>query len=193
MASSTVQPPRSAYDGPVTTSPLTLHAAPAAGFDQPFEMLVACHERVQRNLDLLLRLGAHLQRHGADAQAADAARDAMRYFDLAGPAHHEDEERHVLPWLRAHGHATLAERLHRDHERMAGEWAAVRVVLADVATRRWDAEAAPAHLRRWQAFAALYEDHIAAEESHAYPPVREALDSGAQQAMAREMAARRGA
>ena len=29
-------------------SPLTLHAAPGAGFEAPFEMLAACHERVAR-------------------------------------------------------------------------------------------------------------------------------------------------
>ena len=80
--------------------PLVLHAAPAAGFDEPFEMLAACHERVQRMLRLLRRLAAHLGEHGADAQAAQAAVDVMRYFDEAAPRHHDDEELHVLPRLR---------------------------------------------------------------------------------------------
>ena len=31
--------------------------APGTGFDQPFEMLEACHERVQRMLALLARRG----------------------------------------------------------------------------------------------------------------------------------------
>jgi hypothetical protein len=38
------------------TTKLTLHAAPAAGFDQPFELLAACHQRVEHMLDLLQRL-----------------------------------------------------------------------------------------------------------------------------------------
>lgn len=168
-----------------------LHVAPAAGFDQPFEMLVACHERVQRMLALLRRLGGHLQQHGADAQAADAACTVMRYFDLAGPAHHEDEERHVLPWLAAHGHAALAERLHADHGRMAADWVAVRAALAEVAAGRWAAHTAAATLARWDAFARLYEAHIDAEEAQAYPPAAAALGAAALEAIGREMAARR--
>jgi hypothetical protein len=49
--------------------------APAAGFDEPFAMLGACHERVRRSLALLQRLVEHAAAHGADAQARDAARD----------------------------------------------------------------------------------------------------------------------
>jgi hemerythrin-like domain-containing protein len=173
--------------------PETLHAAPASGFDQPFEMLGACHERVQRSLALLLRLGGHLQRHGADAQAADAARAVMRYFDVAGPAHHDDEERHVLPWLAAHGHLALAERLHADHGRMAADWARVRAALAEVVAGRWDRDAAAATLAGWEAFARLYAAHIEAEETQAYPPAAAAFDAAARDAMGREMAARRGA
>lgn len=169
----------------------TLHAAPAAGFDRPFEMLVACHERVQRMLALLLRVGEHLRQHGAGAQAADAARMVMRYFDVAGPAHHEDEERHVLPWLAAHGRAALAERLHADHVRMATEWVAVRAGLAEVAAGHWASDTAAATLARWDAFARLYSAHIDAEEKQAYPPVAAALDATACEAIGREMAARR--
>ena len=115
------------------TSPLLLHRAPGAGFEQPFEMLGACHERVERMLALLERLAQHLPQHGADEQAAGAARDVMRYFDQAAPLHHEDEERHVFPALRASGRpelAALAARLHEDHERMAAAWAALRAIPA---------------------------------------------------------------
>ncbi|MCI1191433.1 hemerythrin domain-containing protein [Calidifontimicrobium sp. SYSU G02091] len=166
-----------------------LHAAPAAGFEQPFEMLHACHERVQRMLALLLRLGEHLQRHGADAQAADAARSVMRYFDVAGPAHHADEELHVLPWLRAHGRQALAQRLHADHEAMAEQWRAVRAALEPVAAGRWTGDAAT--LAGWHAFAQGYAEHIAVEETQAYPPVAAALDASTLDAMGREMAAHR--
>ena len=34
-------------------SPISLHPAPGAGFDAPFDMLSACHERVERMLQLL--------------------------------------------------------------------------------------------------------------------------------------------
>lgn len=181
---------------PMNLSPLQLHAAPAAGFDQPFEMLAACHERVQRSLRLLLRLAAHLADKGADAEAAQAARDVMRYFDVAGPAHHEDEERHLFPALLAQGdaaNAALVRQLQQDHQAMSTQWQAVRADLLDVARGHWSAEQAAAAPLRWQAYAALYAGHIAAEEEQAYPTARPLFGGDALQAMGLEMAQRRGA
>ncbi len=103
---------------PIRLSSLT--AAPAAGFEQPFEMLEACHERVQRMLALLGRLREHLASHGADEQARQAARDVMRYFDQAAPEHHRDEELHVFPPLLAQNDpkvAAVVVRLQQDQDR----------------------------------------------------------------------------
>jgi hypothetical protein len=44
---------------------IDLHPGPGAGFDAPFEMLDACHQRVERMLVLLGRLSAHLGTRGA--------------------------------------------------------------------------------------------------------------------------------
>jgi hemerythrin-like domain-containing protein len=174
-----------------TRHPL-LHTAPAAGFEQPFEMLAACHERVRRMLRLLLRLADHLPGHGADRRAADAARDVMRYFDIAGPAHHQDEERHVLPWLAAHGRAALADTLAAEHRRMTEAWALIRADLDGVASGAWQAADAPQQRRRWEDFATLYQHHIEREEAQAFPPVRAASDDAALKRIGSEMAARRG-
>ena len=78
---------------------------PGAGFDEPFEMLGACHDRVRRSLDLLQRLRDYLKTHACDDSARQAARDVLRYFDIAAPLHHEDEELHVFPPLLAGGDA----------------------------------------------------------------------------------------
>jgi hemerythrin-like domain-containing protein len=165
---------------------------PAAGFDEPFEMLHACHERVERSLALLARLLAHLVRQGADAQAQDAARDVRRYFERAAPLHHEDEERHVLPVLRAQGEGALADRLLADHAAMATAWATLRPVL--MAVEAGDAGPAldPATAALHARFVTLYAEHIALEEQSAFVKARSALDAAAQAAMGREMAARRG-
>jgi len=167
-------------------------APPAAGFDEPFAMLHACHERVERSLALLERLRLHVARHGADAQARDAARDVRRYFELAAPLHHEDEERHVLPVLRAQGDAALADRLLAEHAAMAAAWSAVRPAL--VAVEQGDADLAlqPATALACARFAGLYAAHIALEEGSAFGTAEAALDAEAQAAMGREMAARRG-
>lgn len=169
------------------TSRIVLHAGPAVGFDQPFEMLAACHERVRRSLDLLLRLQAHVELHGVDAQARDAAADVLRYFDIAGPAHHEDEERHVLPRLRAAGAQSLADRLAADHAEMACQWALLRQPLAALAQGR-HAALDPAACQR---YAALYAGHMAVEEADAFARVVLTLGQAALAAMGQEMSARR--
>ncbi len=111
--------------------------SPGAGFDQPFEMLDACHDRVRRSLDLLRRLRDYLHSHGCDDSARQAARDVLRYFDIAAPLHHEDEELHVFPPLLAQEHdaplVTLVRQLQRDHLHMAERWAAARGALQAMA------------------------------------------------------------
>jgi hypothetical protein len=61
-------------------------ALPGAGFDQPFEMLGACHERVQRTLDLLQRLQTYLAEQGVDDSARQAARRTALFRCGRAPA-----------------------------------------------------------------------------------------------------------
>ncbi|MDP2006579.1 MAG: hemerythrin domain-containing protein [Rubrivivax sp.] len=180
----------------MSTIPLNLHRSPAAGFDEPFEMLLACHERVQHMLALLLRLGAHLREHGVDESARQAARDVMRYFDQAGPAHHEDEERHLFPLLLAQGEPDIiavVRRLQQDHQAMTVQWRTVRADLQTIADGAWQVAQAATTAPRWQTYADLYAGHIAAEEGQAYPAARPLLPAAAQRVMGQEMAQRRGA
>ncbi|MFM2403725.1 MAG: hypothetical protein RL223_1605 [Pseudomonadota bacterium] len=100
-------------------------SSPAVGFESPFEMLDACHERVRRSLDLLARLITHLERQGIDAAARDAAHDVWRYFTIAAPQHHQDEERHVFAWAARSGRADLAAaagRLQIEHRDFDRQW-----------------------------------------------------------------------
>ena len=177
-----------------STIPLSQLGGRSATFEQPFEMMEACHERVERTLGLLQRLREHLPEHGADEQAQQAARDIMKYFDQAAPQHHRDEELHVFPPLMAHGDdATLAtvSRLQQDHLQMDARWRAARPVLEGIAkgelgSLSQDQGAA------LDAFACLYADHIVAEEQVAYPAAQKLLDDAAVQAMGAEMKKRRG-
>lgn len=174
------------------SSPVVLHPSPGASFDEPFEMLGACHERVTRMLALLQRLRSHLPAHGADEQAAQAARDVMRYFDEAAPRHHDDEELHVLPVLRAAGRGDVADRLHADHLAMHEAWASLRDRLQEVASGRWSADHAAPLDSLAEAFAAMYREHVPLEDDVAYPLVRERIGAQALHAMSLDMAARRG-
>lgn len=169
--------------------------SPGAGFDEPFAMLDACHDRVRRSLDLLARLRAYLRDRGCDESARQAARDVLRYFDIAAPLHHEDEELHVFPPLLAmHADvdlANLVRQLQRDHVQMAERWGEARAALQDMAEGQIQAftlgqEAA---LDR---FVECYAEHLRHEDESIYPAARALLDMQAQQTMGQEMARRRG-
>lgn len=172
--------------------PLILHRDPGAGFDQPFEMLQACHERVERMLVLLLRLADHLHASGNDGSARQAAQDVVRYFDQAGPAHHEDEERHILPLLRHTGLQALAHRLQQEHREMEHRWSALRRWLQRVEQGDATVPDREGQALALRAFADLYRTHIRLEETLAYPAAQAASDAGRLAAMGREMARRRG-
>ena len=172
-----------------------LAPSPGAGFDAPFAMLDACHERIGRTLDLLRRLREHVARHGADTQARQAAGDVLRYFDLAAPQHHLDEERHVLPALDASGDpalVALAARLREDHRRMEAGWTAARAILSALAEGTL-ANLAPEEDEVLASFTGLYTDHLAAEEGIAFPAASARLGAPDLERMGQDMRMRRGA
>lgn len=170
-----------------------LHS-PAAGFEAPFDLLEACHERVHRSLALLGRLVDHVGEKGHDVMTRSAAADVLRYFDIAAPLHHEDEELHVFPPLLARDDPALrvaVERLRADHRAMSEAWRDLRAVLL-----HWRDAPEPTPLdavarELATRFVDLYGPHIALEESLAYPAVRDALDAATLAAMGQEMQARR--
>jgi hemerythrin-like domain-containing protein len=157
-------------------------------------MLKACHERVQRSLDLLQRLIDYLDTRGHDRSTRSAAADVLRYFDIAAPLHHEDEELHVFPVLAGHADAGLRgaiTALMDDHARMAEHWAVLRGALL-----RWrDEDTAPlpdaATRKDAAAFIAMYGAHIATEETVVYPAARACFDDAGLARIGAEMQARR--
>ena len=151
------------------------HSAPGVGFEVPLEMLAACHGRVQQQCETLLRLVAHLQNHGADRAAQEAAHAVMRYFDSAARHHHEDEERDLFPALlesMAGSDAVclreLTASLCNDHRQLEQRWAVLRRWLLQVAQ---GAASTPADVARADVpgFVQLYEQHIAREEAELLP------------------------
>ena len=172
-------------------------SAPAAGFEAPFEMLEACHDRIERMLRLIIRLQEHLQTQGLDDQVRQAARDVMRYFDLAAPLHHEDEERHVFPplmWGADAAVKALVLRMIQDHRQMEIAWKGARAVLLALA----DHDESPCDaLTVWQKvalndFARLYRQHLDDENQVIYPAARAQLSPEAIATMSEDMMARRG-
>lgn len=172
--------------------------APAAGFDEPFEMLAGCHERVRRSLALLRRLVEHVSIAGIDSPGRQAAHDVWRYFAIAAPHHHEDEERHVIPRLLASGDAALeqaARTMRDDHARMHAAWQVLGPQLQAL-SRRADgpmtADEVAGLRQRVAEFAAMYDTHIPLEDGLAFPAARQRSSATDLTTMGAEMATRRG-
>jgi hemerythrin-like domain-containing protein len=171
------------------------HAAPAAGFDQPLQMLSACHQRAGKQIGTLRRLLEHLPAHGADAQARDAAQAVMRYFDIAARDHHADEEEDLFPALLesiAGSDAVclreLTDALRAEHRELERGWAALRPQLAAVAAGQsvaLDRGAAEALMHGYQA-------HIVREDSELLPLAERLLDAPLRDRLGAAMRQRRG-
>jgi hemerythrin-like domain-containing protein len=166
---------------------------PAPSFDEPLEMLAACHERIEAQLGTLERLGPHLEKKGCDAEAQTAAQAVLRYFDTSGKFHHEDEDHDLFPLLRARAAlagrpevAAAIDELEREHETMEGQWARLRARLVAVAAgeARLDTE----DVAR---FAWLYRRHMDREATAVLPFARETLDPAQRALLGERMAARR--
>jgi hemerythrin-like domain-containing protein len=170
-------------------------SSPAAGFDEPMEMLLGCHDRVRRSLQLLERLCERVAEGRIGETVRDGARDVLRYFDQASPQHHEDEERHVFPRVLAASPSPAVRaavlQLQEDHRRMERQWARLRTPLAALAAGR-DAAFGRAQIEAAARFCALYEAHLRTEEAIVFPVAAALLDAQALQAIGEEMAARRG-
>lgn len=171
------------------------HAAPAASFEVPLEMLAACHARVHAQCQTLRRLMPHLAERGADRAAQEAAAAVVRYFDTSAVHHHADEEVDLFPALiesMAGSDAVclrgMTQALVADHRELERRWRQVRAGLQAVAAG--DASglaAADVH-----GFIDHYAQHIAREESELLPMAQRLLGDAELDRIGRAMRARRG-
>jgi hemerythrin-like domain-containing protein len=163
----------------------------APSFDDPLGMLSACHGRIERHLGTLERLQRHLPEHGADLDARAAARGILRYFDIAAPHHHADEERSLFPRLRRarpNDAPPLLAALEQEHESLAAKWRRLRPLLTGIAA----GNRANLSARDVAEIRSAYLAHIAHEERELIPFAAATLDATALAEIGAEMAARRG-
>jgi len=168
---------------------------PAAGFDQPIEMWLACHERILRMIALIVRLCEHLAAGGSIEAAGVTATSILRYFDEAAPRHHEDEELTLFPRLLAHLQGADRQKIERtiddlryDHGRLERSWTALRPALVAITsgtTVSLDTEATVG-------FVTDYREHVERENDVLASAFRRAFDAVELEAIGRAMAARRG-
>lgn len=162
---------------------------PAPGFDEPLDMLRACHERIQRQCATLAKLAAHLRSDGLTDDARQAAADIHRYFSSAGRQHHADEEQDFFPALRAEpALAGLLDTLARDHAVMESLWQRLEPLLAAPDTIHDLDDFA----RLAGEFNAFYAQHIARENGELLPQAERLLSVEQRRELGARMAARRG-
>lgn len=171
---------------------------PAAGFDQPLELWLACHDRVRRMCTLLQRLLEHVRKSGVDEQAKVTAVSIRRYFDEAAPRHHEDEEVDLFPRLlqrlegrtdsEATGVRNAVALLQTDHRDIGRLWAVLRDALNAIETGdRGALDEAVVAL-----FVSRYRSHCEVEDTVIAPALRRALSEQELEVVGRAMAQRRG-
>ncbi len=169
-----------------------LFAEPAASFDDPIALLLACHDRVRHYAGLALKLAEYLPGHGADKEARDAASAILRYFDFAAALHHQDEEEDLFPLLAARGDETLRQlagvTMFAEHEELATLWLQLRGFLQAIAAGK-SAEL-PLDLAR--EFSLRYPEHALVEDRQIYPHAASLLTPAELAELGRRMAARRG-
>ena len=166
---------------------------PGPSFDEPLEMLEACHERIQAQLATLERLGPHLETKGCDAEARSAAQAVMRYFDTSGAWHHQDEDHDLFPALRVKARAleradvaAAIEELQQEHRNMDAQWKRLRERLNAIAAG--EPRLDPEEVAR---FAWLYRRHMDREATAVLPFARHALSAEERALLGKRMAARR--
>jgi hemerythrin-like domain-containing protein len=166
-----------------------------AGFDEPLEMLQGCHRRIERQLETLKRLRAHMAAHGVDAEASAAAQAVVRYFASAAAHHHADEEQDLFPLLEQRiddaGEAArfraFRDSLEKDHRALESAWSRLKKPLEAIG------DGLPRTLPEAEvlAFVAAYAHHILTEETSLIEFCNRWLTDADREALGRSMAARR--
>jgi hemerythrin-like domain-containing protein len=166
-----------------------------AGFDDPLEMLMGCHRRIERQLETLKRLRAHIAAHGVDAEASAAAQAVLKYFHGAALNHHADEEVDLFPLLESRitdpgeqaRFRAFRRELEADHHELGEAWLRLRKPLEAIAEGLMRTLAAD----DVHAFVSGYAHHILTEENALREFFNRWLVDGDREALGRAMAARR--
>jgi hemerythrin-like domain-containing protein len=171
---------------------------PESDFNNPLGLLSDCHRRIERFLDVLVRLCAKGAGAFLTPSETAAMEKALQYFRESAPKHTADEEQSLFPRLRkASGGQELLkcmEMLESDHATADRDHRAV-----DLLGRRWiergnllDVELLEMK-QALQRLSHLYARHIEIEDKKLFPLAAQVLAANALAEVGGEMAERRGA
>ncbi|MBP6115761.1 MAG: hemerythrin domain-containing protein [Neisseriaceae bacterium] len=135
-------------------------SGPAVTFNEPIELLKACHGKVTRFSQDLLALPDYVAKRGVNHVVIDAITQIRHYFNLGAKLHHQDEEVNLFPLLikYAPDTQTQVQQLLRDHQQLDLAWQGVETCLLQLLAQPHT------DLSPLAAFAQAYADHIEREE-----------------------------
>ncbi|MBB5607376.1 MULTISPECIES: pyridoxamine 5'-phosphate oxidase [unclassified Janthinobacterium] len=165
------------------------------GFDQPIAVLKHCHDKIRKQLSTMQNLLVHLLQQGNTAEAQQAAKAVLQYFNKAAHLHHDDEEQDLMPMLQATATGddatlltTLVPEILADHQRMDAAWASLRPELEAIAAGT--GKQLSAHGVR--DYVAAYQAHMSKEESQLAPMAKRLFSAQQMEQLGTAMQRRRG-
>lgn len=157
-------------------------------WDEPIEMLYACHGRVKQFCRQLLLLPDYIAQHGCNQAVKNDVQQILNYFNQAAPLHHDDEEKDFFPALAQKLPQTqqAIDELESQHEALHQNWYTLRDRLQALLAGEVE-NIEPELIKR---FVAGYDLHISIEEP-LFELGREHLDERELASMGKIMADRR--
>ena len=166
-------------------------------FSNPTGMLSDCHRRIEMFLGSLQAVAEVIDRP-LDEEARGTLVAALRYFREAAPKHTADEEESLFPRMRQIRHPviqpalTKLEELENDHRWAVPLHSEVERLGQKCLSNGSLSEAETESFRKAvSALAAMYQEHIRAEDDLIFPSAAKFLSSSDQAEIAEEMGARR--
>ena len=131
-------------------------------FNEPIEMLYACHGKVRRFCQQINLLPNYIAQHGYNTIAQQTTYQIQQYFTLAAPLHHQDEEQDFFPLLLHYAPQAqdTIQQLVSQHHTLHQQWQKLTTEffqLENHTTLTLNAQIA-------QNFVAAYHTHLAIEE-----------------------------
>lgn len=157
-------------------------------WDEPIEMLYACHGRVKQFCRQLQLLPDYIEQNGLNQAVKNDVQQILNYFNQAAPLHHDDEELDFFPALSQKLPETqqAINELESQHEALYQNWYALRARLEELLAGKIE----NIESELIQRFVAGYDSHIAIEEP-LFELGREHLAQSELDAMGKIMADRR--
>lgn len=157
-------------------------------WDEPIEMLYACHGKVKNFCRQLQILPDYIEQNGCNEAVKNDVKQILNYFNQSAPLHHDDEEKDFFPALikqvpTAQADVDLLEQQHVALHKNWDELSTQLVALLNGERENVDREL----IKR---FVSGYDSHIAIEEP-LFELGREHLAESELQSIGKMMADRR--